>query len=195
MVQQRRRGEALKEDIFKVALDILENEGYEAVTFAEVAKRAKTSRSVIYRQWESPFALLYAASISQGFQYGKRSLAQATADQGNLRDDLHFLCDYMVANAKRYPKEFISVVNSEVAKGNSLIDENRHSGNLQAMTTILERARRRGEVVGEFSVRAKLVPFDILRYHLIYSLEDVDEQFVDELVDEVLLPIYQKKPV
>ena len=43
----RRRGDELKKAIYKAAVHILENEGYEKVTFQNVSKEAKTTRSVL----------------------------------------------------------------------------------------------------------------------------------------------------
>ena len=66
--QSRRRGSELKEAIYKAAINILENEGYEKVTFQNVAKEAKTTRSVLYRYWNDVFDLIFEAvrfNISQ----------------------------------------------------------------------------------------------------------------------------------
>ena len=58
---QRRRGDRLDAEIFRVTYRLLETEGYQAVTFARIAREAQTSRSVLYRHWDTPFDLVLDA--------------------------------------------------------------------------------------------------------------------------------------
>ena len=57
--KNRRRGDELQQDIFDSTYEIFKNEGYQAITFTRVASAANTSRSVIYRYWDTPFDLVF----------------------------------------------------------------------------------------------------------------------------------------
>ena len=77
-IQSRRRGSELKEAIYKAAINILENEGYEKVTFQNVAKEAKTTRSVLYRYWYDVFDLIFHKILNGvGMSLIKKSIKEA----------------------------------------------------------------------------------------------------------------------
>ncbi|MCF7523562.1 TetR/AcrR family transcriptional regulator [Levilactobacillus brevis] len=56
----RRRGDELESAIYQVTYQLLTTNNGTALTFSQVAKAAHTSRTVLYRYWESPFDLVLA---------------------------------------------------------------------------------------------------------------------------------------
>jgi AcrR family transcriptional regulator len=194
MAQQRRRGNELKEAIYLSAIELLENEGYKAITFQNIAKKAQTSRSVLYRSWSSPFILLYEAVRWKTFQEGGGSIRHANFDTGGLRGDLIELCLHWVKNSLVFSSEFMKgflcelIENPDVAQLAEKINES----NLQVIGKIIERATIRGEIKNEVSDMVKLLPFEVLRYHLVFMNDKVDERFIEQLVDEIMLPAMTK---
>lgn len=61
MTKQRRRGKELEKDIYIATRGIIDETGFRTLTFERVAKKAATSKPVIYRRWKTPFELALAA--------------------------------------------------------------------------------------------------------------------------------------
>ena len=164
----RRRGDELKKAIYKAAVHILENEGYEKVTFQNVAKEAKTTRSVLYRYWDDVFDLIFEAvrfNISQNPEW-----------RGN-------------------PKGFLAFVSFMQSQGKNVLEStvgNVLPSNLIIMERLLARAQERGEAREKIGQTAKLLPFQMTRYHMLLEGQSMNDKQINELVDEVLLPIYIK---
>ncbi|RYY09760.1 MAG: TetR/AcrR family transcriptional regulator, partial [Alphaproteobacteria bacterium] len=57
----RRRGAALEDAILAAAWIELQNSGYTNFTYEAVARRAETSRPVLYRRWQTKLELALAA--------------------------------------------------------------------------------------------------------------------------------------
>ena len=85
MTETRRRGDNLETTIYNVALNILERDGYDNTTFAQIAREAKTSRSVLYRRWDTVFELVHDAITQQNKQHNWDTVV---IDTGSLRGDL-----------------------------------------------------------------------------------------------------------
>lgn len=68
--------------LFRATMDILEEGGLAAVSFAAVADRAGVNRSTVYRRWPSPAALILEAAV----QRLRENIV--VADTGTLRGDL-----------------------------------------------------------------------------------------------------------
>lgn len=194
MAQQRRRGNKLKEAIYVSAIEILENEGYKAITFQNIAKKAQTSRSVLYRSWSTPFLLLYEAVRWKTIQNGKGSIGDASYDTGSLRGDLIALCQYFVKHAQTFSSEFLKVFLNEMLENEEVanLSEQVTVSNMLVIEKIIERATIRGEIKHGVSDMVKLLPFEILRYHLVFMKDKVDEPFIEQLVDDVMLPAVTK---
>lgn len=194
MAQQRRRGNELKEAIYLSALEILEKEGYKAITFQNIAQAAQTSRSVLYRAWSSPFILLYEAVRWKTFQNESGSIRDANYDTGSLRGDLIELCQHWVKNSLAFSSEFLKGFLFELIENPDVVylSEKIEESNLQVIGKIIERAAVRGEIKDKISDMVKLLPFEVLRYHFVFKNGKVDGQFIEQLVDDVLLPAMTK---
>ncbi|MEJ5967781.1 TetR family transcriptional regulator [Lactiplantibacillus plantarum] len=58
-LNQRRRGNRLENAIYDTTYTLLSQYGLDQVTFSRVATAAATSRSVLYRYWDSTFDLIF----------------------------------------------------------------------------------------------------------------------------------------
>lgn len=194
LAQQRRRGKELKEAIYLSALEILENEGYKAISFQNIAKKAQTSRSVLYRSWSSPFILLYEAVRWKTIEKGNGSIGEANIDTGSLRGDLIAVCHHFVKNSQAFSTEFLKVFLNEMIENPEIahLSEKVKISNLLVIGKIIERAIIRGEIKHEVSNLVKLLPFEVLRYHIVFMKDGVDDSFIEQLVDHVMLPAMTK---
>lgn len=195
MAQQRRRGNELKEAIYLSAIELLENEGYKAITFQNIANKAQTSRSVLYRSWPSPFILLYEAVRWKTFQDGNKSIRDTNYDTGSLRGDLIELCQHWVKNSLAFSSEFMKGFLSELIENPDVADlsEKITESNLLVIEKIIERATIRGEIKYEVSDMVKLLSFEVMRYHLVFMNDKIDDRFIEQLVDDVILPAMTKR--
>ncbi|MDR0200318.1 MAG: TetR/AcrR family transcriptional regulator [Streptococcaceae bacterium] len=195
--KKRRRGEELQQAIYAATLEILENEGYDAVTFANVAKKAHTSRSVLYNQWKSPFLLLFRAGRDQVIRNGGRPLSALEFSlDSTLREDLILLGERFIENGKRYPKNFLFAYYSTRVQHPEYLDEltdMQISTNLRIMKEILANALSRGEITHLPDEQLMLFPIEYFRYYIMNNPEKLDRKFIETFVDGVCLPVYMKK--
>ncbi len=61
----RRRGDTLTESIYQAVEDIIKTEGYTNLTFQKIAQAAQTSRTVLYRRWETPLDLIHDIDVKR----------------------------------------------------------------------------------------------------------------------------------
>jgi AcrR family transcriptional regulator len=183
----RRRGAALEDALLTAAWEELVTAGYGRFTMEAVAERARTSTPVLYRRWPDRWDLALAAVR----HYGDRNPV-AVPDTGSLRGDLvAFLRD---ASAKR--AEVAAVFSVRMAE---FFDEARATpaqlrdqilGGRSLVEEIYDRAVARREVdPARLTPRVKALPFDLLRNELMMTLRPVPRKVIDEIVDDVALPL------
>ncbi|WQH18808.1 helix-turn-helix domain-containing protein [Lactiplantibacillus plantarum] len=88
MTKTRRRGAELENAIYQAARDILNQDGLEQLTFANVAEQAGTSKPVIYRRWRSPLELAIAAIQDQIITENHGQLDEVSLTGQTLSEDL-----------------------------------------------------------------------------------------------------------
>ncbi len=81
-IKRRRRGDVLEDAILDAAWDVLSEGGHGAFTLDAVARRARTSRTVLARRWDDRAALMKAALWKRGREEDEDAL-----DTGSLRND------------------------------------------------------------------------------------------------------------
>jgi len=191
---QRRRGEALKADIYAATLRLVDTENYEAVTYQAVAKLAKTSRSVIYRNWPDIFDLIYEALRSRALETSHGSVLYSKLDSGSLRGDLFAIMRQMRENAAHFPKDFLAVLLFRNSQGLGLTHTFQAAlvADEVVMARIFKKAAARGELRVDISPEARLLPFQLLRYYMMLEGIELDETLLTNLIDGILLPLYLK---
>jgi AcrR family transcriptional regulator len=194
--QHRRRGTNLERAIYAAALDLATRDGYGALTFANVANAAHTSRSVIYRKWPSPFALLHDAVIDWLRRSGAGVVLLDTEyANGNLRDDLIQLMSDFAGRADLVQiRLLIQGMYAELANNSNEILEfvaDHEKDDLLLIDRILQPAHERGECPApeEIPRRVRLLPFEILRYRLVFLGEATDSADIVEIADQIVLPL------
>ncbi|MGW4800254.1 TetR/AcrR family transcriptional regulator [Nonomuraea sp. NPDC004297] len=183
----RRRGSALEDALLDAAWDVLVEHGYHGFTYEAIAARAGTSRPVLYRRWPQRDGLLMA-TLARFWQ------PIAMPDTGSLRGDaIAFL-----RNADADRAGMITLMSVQLAgyfhdTGTSLgelRDALLPPGQPSAFEMIVARAVERGELpAAPRSSRVLNLPLDLLRHDMLTTMRAVPHESIDEIVDEVWLPL------
>ncbi|MCL2772163.1 MAG: TetR/AcrR family transcriptional regulator [Oscillospiraceae bacterium] len=191
----RRRGDKLTDSIYAAVIEILRNTGYGGLTFQEIARAAKTSRTVLYRRWETPFDLVYESirykSTSDALSGNLNDMLQ---DTGSLRGDLLLLLKLYQNIYNEVGAEMMNIFLFEMSQNNDRladIKRNAVQKNAATMRKLLDFAKKRGETVREVSDTALVLPFNLVRAENMLRFETVDEQKIEKWVDEILLPVFK----
>lgn len=187
MAETRRRGAELENAILDAAWEQLVEGGVAGLTMDAVARRARTSKHVLYRRWESTGDLLRAAVRHYG-----ENRDEFIPDTGTLRGDLIALLKD--ANTSGSMSGLISIfAHSAFETGGFRPEELRHEllGDRPTRTErIFARAAERGEIdLDRVSPRVLRVPFDLFRNDYLLALQQVPEASLVAIVDEVTLPL------
>jgi AcrR family transcriptional regulator len=188
---QRRRGQALETALLDAAWAELTERGYDELTIDAVATRAGTSRAVLYRRWQSKQDLVLA-TLSE---HVRKDFVDAP-DTGSLRGDVIGLLK--LANKLRVRVAvllftrlggFYREANTNLAELGAFVQGGRDA----MLDEVIERAVARGEIrAGQISARVARVPVDLFRYELMMTLQPVPERVIEEIVDDVFLPLVRQ---
>jgi len=184
----RRRGEQLEQAILDAAWAELAEVGYTALTIEAVAKRAGTSKPVIYRRWPSRAHLVITAWARQ------RPIESATPDLGSLRADLVWLFTRIADRTAGMMSETIAGVMAEAFKHpevQALLRERMDSAPLTAsLQRVVDNAVARGELRPVvLPRRAARFPLDLVRAETVFCGEPVRDEVVASMVDDIYLPL------
>ncbi|WP_068780595.1 MULTISPECIES: TetR/AcrR family transcriptional regulator [unclassified Paenibacillus] len=193
MVNERRRGEELEEAILEAAYEIIHKSGYESMTFQNVAKQAETSRTVIYRRYETQVDLLHALVSYKSRQVIGGDMIDLVRDQGSLRQDLLSVVEIYQQFFETISSEVLSATLLVLSQKNESVREwlrGARNSNMQVMKKVEGFAKKRGEIQHDFTTMQMSLPFDFLRVENIIRGGAVTKEYQIQLVDEVLLPIF-----
>jgi AcrR family transcriptional regulator len=180
----RRRGDALRSDILDVVLDELHDHGYSGLTYDGVARRAHTSKPVLYRRWRSRAHLVLDALTAQ------LPPVIPAPDTGTLRGDLVALLQLIrtrfgVAGAQTI-RGIVADADDELR---GVVLELTDSFADQISRTVLQRARDRGEIgPGAIPPLVSSMPVILFRHELLLTDEPSDSR-IEDIVDTACLPL------
>ena len=178
--------------ILDAALDVLAEVGYDRLTVSAVHQRARASAKTVYRRWSGKEELMTAALA--------RAVERAAVDPGDLVDTGSLRGD-LVANLRRAGRDAPTLTRGLLAAAavhgelGALALELLRAQEARLTKVILARAVARGEV--DTGVDAMLLA-DVTRgmtlQHLLLDPDEPEEgddgdDFVETLVDRVLLPV------
>jgi AcrR family transcriptional regulator len=184
----RRRGERLEQAILEAAWAELSEVGYTALTIEAVAKRAGTSKPVIYRRWPSRAHLVIAAWARQ------QPIRPVIPDTGSLRADLIWLFTRIADRTAGMMSETIAGVMAEAFKHpevQTLLKERMDSAPLvTSIRTIVDNAVERGDLrpIALPKLAARL-PLDLIRSEAITCGTPISDETIASMVDDVYLPL------
>ncbi|NBE95866.1 TetR/AcrR family transcriptional regulator [Nonomuraea sp. KC401] len=184
---RRRRGSTLEEAIVEAAWDELREAGYAKATMNNIARRAGTSKHVLYRRWKNQPELFLAAL--------KRFAATADVpDTGDVRDDLAALLGRIRQVFDLLPGDLISGLITDSRNDAALFDEVRTyvmgEGVHDVTRVILRRAADRGQIEpGLPAARILRLPIDLLRNEYLMSRGPLPAETVTEIIDDIVMPL------
>lgn len=184
----RRRGAALEDALLDAAWDELTEKGYNGLTFDAVAERAHTSRPVLYRRWPDRGSLVLAA-IRHHYDADPFDVP----DTGTLAEDLRALL--RIASERRV--EMAVMLSAQLAglfseSGMSLaaVRERLLGQRTLWSSVVLTRAQERGEIdLDIVPERVQNLPFDLMRHELLMTQATVTDEFIDNVVDGIFVPL------
>lgn len=186
----RRRGAALENAILEAAWTELLAVGYPALTMEGIARRARTSKPVIYRRWPSRVEVVIAALRKRS-----GSLADSVPDTGTLREDVLSVLRHMTRRFSEIPGHVRHGLISEAFTDVNLLEMNPASEVIPGvMRTILQRAAERGEIrSAQLPLRILKLPADLVRHEMVVLDSPVPEKVLSEIVDGIFLPLVKMR--
>ncbi|GAA5090921.1 TetR/AcrR family transcriptional regulator [Nocardia iowensis] len=181
------RGAEREQAILAATMQLLGEIGYAAMTMDAVAARAQASKATIYRRWPGKPALVKAAMDANDAAY-----VAAIPDTGTVRGDLlaalTALCEQVddryvtmltgLMHAMRVDPELGDALRSHVA-----------NEDLGPFATIVDRAVARGELPDDTATELAHQVSEGQIMRRMFLGEPLDQRFLAELVDELLIPI------
>ncbi|MBD8057952.1 TetR/AcrR family transcriptional regulator [Cellulomonas sp. JH27-2] len=190
--RRRRRGAALEAALLEATWDELIEVGYGALTLDSVAQRAGTSRPVIARRWPTKPDLVRAAVVRM------TALGDfVTPDTGSLADDVRQALRQ--SNEKRASVSTLLVAYLggyflETGTNLAQLRDEMIAGRTNRFDEIVDRAIARGEVEpAGLTPRMRSVAFDLYRNEAVMRLGPVPEDVIDEIVDDVFVPLLTRR--
>ena len=187
-IPRRRRGAELEDALLQAAWDEVFEHGYAALTIDAVAKRAGTSRPVIYRRWPSKAELVHAAVLRT-----MRHEQLAPPDTGSLRGDLVEVLHY--ANERRLGYSalliyYLGPYFQETGTSPADLRAEMFGDEPTTFDMVIERAVARGEIdASRLTPRLRSLAFDLYRHEALMTLQPVPDEVIDQILDEVFLPL------
>lgn len=184
---RRRRDGILREAILVAVREELDEHGYAAVTFEGVARRAKTSKSVLYRRYNSRAHLVIDAISA------RLEALPEFQSAGSLRADIFAALEIVLAQSNDIGRHTVNAIISEV--GDEVLGEfialatNTVVGRLRLA---VGAARERGEIgeaaIPELALRA---PLHVMRAELVEAGDDAARGALPRIVDDVAVPLFR----
>jgi AcrR family transcriptional regulator len=185
---RRRRGQELDDALLDATWAELVQHGYGALTIDAVARRASTSRPVVYRRWATKPDLVRAAIAHVG-----RRDRMTDPDTGSLRGDLAATMRY--ANDKRIGftalmTAYLGGYFQETGTSPADLREVLIGEEPTLVDVMVDRAIERGEVDrAVLTPRLRTLAFDLYRHEALMTLRPVPDDVIDEILDDIYLPL------
>lgn len=170
-------------EIRSIALELVAQKGYDAVSIDEIVAVAGASKSTVYRRWSSKAELIVDA-----VRHNTRQ-SDEPGDTGSLRDDLIAMLSVVADELSRDGDLVVALVaaarrNEELM---AVIRTQLREPGLTSGRIPLERAIARGELPGDTdTLLVDEVAMPMLMHRLLLN-EPLDPEFVAFVVDRILL--------
>ncbi|KFI48950.1 TetR family transcriptional regulator [Bifidobacterium biavatii] len=184
--QTRRRGKALEAAILEAAWEQLSACSAEEFTFDNVAARAHTSKSVLYRRWPNRTEL-FVAAVRQ--HRGRASIERPNT--GTLRDDVISILlqlnrkqsDAVMVLAKfGVYADWFGVSAHELYERTMISDR-------PSIIVAIDNARARGDITCELPESLLRMPGELGRAIILRDMRPLSEADIIATVDELFLPL------
>ena len=183
-----RRRKRPHQAILAATIELLETEGYKALTIEGIAQKAGVGKQTIYRWWPSKAAIVMEAYTQ------KASQRIPLPDRGSVYLDLQELLKRLflvltTTSAGAVVSSLIAEAQMDLEFAQSFRDgfiETRR----QAMRELLERGRDRGELRADVDIELVIdALYGPVWLRLLNKHAPLDNQFAEELVDQLRVGI------
>lgn len=184
---RRRRAEVDEAILAAIRAEVADG-GYFGVTFEGVARRAGTSKTVIYRRYASRAAMVLDSIIPDSFTVAE------PPHKGNLRDDLVALGVQMAERLNAVGVDVVRGIMAEVDEQTVSIMVDKSSTFVRhRLAAAIDEARDRGEL-GPREVHPRVAGTFIamVRHEMFFTGSDLSRDTVAEIVDLVYLPLLRE---
>jgi AcrR family transcriptional regulator len=183
----RPRSEKARQAILAAAMDLLLDQGLNAMSMDDVARRAGVSKATIYRWWPSKERLALDALAAEW-------ASSAPADQddtGTLRGDLlaRFRPWVRQLNRKPYARVVAGLVAAAQTDAEFADLYRQHFVQPRRVATrnLLLRARERGEIAADTDLEVALdLLYGPVYHRLLHGHAPVTERFAQHVIDAVI---------
>ena len=186
----RPRDHARDEAIHQAALSVLSEVGYDRTTIEAIAQRAQVGKATIYRRFKNKGEILLSAMR----EHAVCSIPHI--DHGNLRSDLIALITEHVKMLKGPEGELmmslLGIAHRDPELGKLLTQHSPIETDREG-AAVFERAIARGEISPKANLDflSQVVP-SIITHRIFITHQSVNQKFIEQLVDELLIPSLQK---
>lgn len=186
----RPRDHARDEAIHRAALAVLSEVGYDRTTVEAIAHRAQVGKATIYRRFKNKEEILMSAMREHA------ACTLPRIDTGNLRDDLIKLIAEHVKLMKGPEGELmmslLAIAHRDPELGKLLNQKSPIEAD-QESAEIFDRAIARGEISAKANIAflSEVVP-SIITQRIFITHQPVNQKFIEQLVDDVLIPALNK---
>jgi len=185
---RKRLGAEREQALLDVALGLLCEVGYDRMSVDEVARRAHTSKTTLYRRWPCKADMEAAAFLC------RKMTMQRPQHDATLREDLiaqlSQVCQDIGAN-QPLTQGLLTAVGTDPYLANLI--KLQSAATLQHdIGAIIERAVERGELpprATEHTASVAEVMHALIITRLILSRTPLDPTYIEHVVDTILLPI------
>lgn len=183
-VVPRRYGAALDEAIRQAVRDELEAHTYARLTFEGVAKRAQTSKPVIYRRYASRAQMVIDAWVRYTPTHEPPFVSS-----GELRRDLLTMARAFSNRFERIGVETMRGLLAEMPPNQIERITDPSPWVRSALATLLVAAQQRGEITRTtFPSRLQSLPLVLVRHELMFT-GTFGETALTEIIDTVWMPL------
>jgi AcrR family transcriptional regulator len=176
--------------ILDATLGLLAEVGYDQLSIESVAARAGVSRTTVYRRYADKAALVTAA-------VGCRAAVPPPVTSGDLREVLLELAQWLARQITEQEVGLLGAVfagmrsDPDLAAGmRRILHRDAAAMTGQPFRGVIERGEHLSPRSAELF--AEIAPAVIMHRHLVVG-EPCDQRFLEHLVDDVLLPLLQRR--
>jgi AcrR family transcriptional regulator len=187
----RPRDPSRDEAIIDAAIEVLVRDGYDRLSMEGVATAAGAGKATVYRRWNSKAELVIDALAAL-------KPAIDSIDSGSLDGDIELL---IAASCSPHTQRLLQVmasICSALPREPELLEAFRTrmtEPRIARISTILERARSRGELGPEVDIAmaASLMP-SLMLQRVLMTGQPAGRLYAEQVVGSVLLPVLGRPP-
>jgi AcrR family transcriptional regulator len=180
----RPRSETARVAILRAALELLEDQGWQAVSVDSIAARARVGRATIYRWWPNKAAVVMDAFLAE------TAPQMPFPDTGSAREDLRRQMRSVIRlfNLAKVRRPYIALI-AESQHDPALaaaLRERFIASRRRSATLVLERGIDRGELRADLDPEVTLdALYGALYYRLLISGQPLTPRYADTLLNQL----------